>query len=41
MEIGRKVRGRPFTVDKVKVEDLEAEDLKISWGLNAVHHAVS
>ncbi|EEH45283.2 uncharacterized protein PADG_01433 [Paracoccidioides brasiliensis Pb18] len=33
--------GRPFTVDKVKVEDLEAEDLKISWGLNAVHHAVS
>ncbi|KGQ00727.1 hypothetical protein PAAG_12605 [Paracoccidioides lutzii Pb01] len=37
---GNRVR-RPFTVDKVKVEDLEAGDLKISWGLKAVHRAVS
>ncbi|GAP84563.1 putative like family protein [Rosellinia necatrix] len=41
LEIGGRVRGRPFTVEKVKVEDLEAGDLKTSWGLEAVHNAVS
>ncbi|KAI1774506.1 hypothetical protein F4818DRAFT_442008 [Hypoxylon cercidicola] len=41
LEIGQKIRGSPFTVDKVKVEDLEAGNLKTSWGLKAVHQAVS
>ncbi|RYP31032.1 hypothetical protein DL767_005972 [Monosporascus sp. MG133] len=41
LEIGRRVRGWSFTVDKVKVEDLEAGNLKTSWGLEAVHRAVS
>ncbi|RYP74625.1 hypothetical protein DL771_002891 [Monosporascus sp. 5C6A] len=41
LEIGGRVRGCPFTIDKVKVEDLEAGDLKTSWGLEAVHRAVS
>ncbi|KAI0377878.1 NAD(P)-binding protein [Hypomontagnella monticulosa] len=40
VEIGRRVRGS-FAVDKVKVEDLEAGELKTSWGLEAVHKAVS
>ncbi|KAI6084913.1 NAD(P)-binding protein [Hypoxylon rubiginosum] len=40
LEIGRKVRGSPFAVDKVKIEDLEAGDLKTSWGLKAVHQSV-
>lgn len=33
--------GHPFTVDKTKVEDLEAGELKTSWSLEAVHRAVS
>ena len=33
--------GRSFSIDKVKVEDLEAGNLKTSWGLEAVHRAVS
>jgi hypothetical protein len=33
--------GRSFTIDKVKTEDLEAGNLKTSWGLQAVHGAVS
>ncbi|KAH8822016.1 hypothetical protein F5884DRAFT_769710 [Xylogone sp. PMI_703] len=41
LEIGRRVRGRAFTVDKVKIEDLEAGNLKTSWGLEAVHQAVA
>ncbi|KAI2616660.1 NAD(P)-binding protein [Hypomontagnella submonticulosa] len=40
IEIGRRIR-RSFAVEKVKVEDLEAGDLKTSWGLQAVHKAVS
>lgn len=32
--------GRPFAVDKVTIEDLEAGSLKASWGLEAVHHSV-
>ncbi|RYO97882.1 hypothetical protein DL765_011007 [Monosporascus sp. GIB2] len=41
LEIGRRVRGCSFAVAKVKVEDLEAGNLKTSWGLEAVHRAVS
>ncbi|OTB02566.1 hypothetical protein M426DRAFT_264367 [Hypoxylon sp. CI-4A] len=41
LEIGRRVRGSPFAVDKVKAEDLKAGNLNTSWGLEAVHHAVS
>ncbi|CAJ2512366.1 Uu.00g053810.m01.CDS01 [Anthostomella pinea] len=39
--MGERVRGRPFKIEKVKVEDLEAGELNTSWGLEAVHHAVS
>ncbi|KAI2615079.1 hypothetical protein GGR54DRAFT_613980 [Hypoxylon sp. NC1633] len=41
LEVGRKVRGSAFVIDKVKVEDLEARRLDVSWGLTAVHQAVS
>ncbi|PGH27943.1 hypothetical protein AJ80_00197 [Polytolypa hystricis UAMH7299] len=41
LEIGRRVRGHSFTIDKVIVEDLEAGNLKTSWSLEAVHRAVS
>ncbi|KAK9421833.1 putative NmrA-like domain-containing protein [Seiridium unicorne] len=41
VEIGSRVRGRPFTVDKATVEDLEAGTLRTSWRLEAVHRAVS
>lgn len=40
LEIGQRVRG-DFSVDKVKVEDLEAGNLKTSWNIEAVHQAVS
>ncbi|KAI1284035.1 hypothetical protein F5Y07DRAFT_97823 [Xylaria sp. FL0933] len=40
LEIGNRVRGRPFAVEKVKAEDLEAGELKASWSLEAVHQAV-
>lgn len=33
--------GRPFNVEKVQLDDLKAGELKTSWGLEAVHHAVS
>ncbi|KAG9230359.1 hypothetical protein BJ875DRAFT_431810 [Amylocarpus encephaloides] len=36
LEIGEKIRG-PFTVNKVKLEDLEAGNLKTSWTLGARH----
>lgn len=39
VDIGRKIRGS-IDVTKVQVEDLEAGNLKSSWGLQAVHHAV-
>ncbi len=32
--------GRPFAIEKVKAEDLEAGELKTSWSLEAVHQAV-
>lgn len=32
--------GRPFAVEKVKAEDLEAGELNASWSLEAVHQAV-
>ncbi|KAH6670567.1 hypothetical protein B0J14DRAFT_516140 [Halenospora varia] len=37
LEIGERVRGRPFTVDKVKLEDLEAGILNTSWTLGKRH----
>ncbi|KAI1765052.1 NAD(P)-binding protein [Hypoxylon sp. FL1150] len=40
LEVDQKVRGSPFTVDKVKIEDLEAGDLKTSWSLKAVHNSI-
>ncbi|KAI0879012.1 NAD(P)-binding protein [Hypoxylon argillaceum] len=40
LEIGNNVRGRPFAVEKVKAEDLEAGELNASWSLEAVHQAV-
>lgn len=39
IDIGRRIRGS-IDVTKVKAEDLQAGDLKSSWGLQAVHHAV-
>ncbi|TGJ79581.1 hypothetical protein E0Z10_g9179 [Xylaria hypoxylon] len=41
LEIGNRVRGCPFAIEKVNTEDLEAGELKTSWGLEAVHQAVS
>ncbi|ORY58079.1 uncharacterized protein BCR38DRAFT_353234, partial [Pseudomassariella vexata] len=41
LDIGRRVRGLSFTVDKVKAEDLQAGKLEASWGLEAVHSTVS
>ncbi|KAI0451675.1 NAD(P)-binding protein [Xylaria acuta] len=40
LEIGSRVRGRPFAVEKVTAEDLEAGELTASWGLEAAHSAV-
>ncbi|TAQ86952.1 hypothetical protein B7494_g4724 [Chlorociboria aeruginascens] len=34
---GEKVRGRPFTIEKVKLEDLAAGNLKASWTLGKRH----
>ncbi|KAB5551070.1 hypothetical protein GE09DRAFT_1124778 [Coniochaeta sp. 2T2.1] len=41
IEIGEKVRGSPFAIEKVKLEDLEAGILKTSWIVGKKHHAVS
>ncbi|KAK5023210.1 hypothetical protein LTS07_009432 [Exophiala sideris] len=41
LEIGERVRGGPFTVDVVKMEDLEAGNLTASWKLEASHPSVS
>lgn len=35
------VLGSPFAVEKVKLDDLRAGELKTSWNLEAVHNAVS
>ncbi|KAI2462732.1 NAD(P)-binding protein [Annulohypoxylon bovei var. microspora] len=40
LEVGQRIRGRPFAVDKVKVEDLENGNLKTTWNLTAVHQSV-
>ncbi|KAF7560406.1 hypothetical protein G7046_g3741 [Stylonectria norvegica] len=37
LEIGERVRGGPFTIDKVKIEDLEAGKLTASWTLGKRH----
>ncbi|KFY92930.1 hypothetical protein V500_03977 [Pseudogymnoascus sp. VKM F-4518 (FW-2643)] len=41
LKIGERVRGRPFAVDIVKLEDLEAGNLKTSWTLETRHPSVS
>ncbi|KPM43139.1 hypothetical protein AK830_g3424 [Neonectria ditissima] len=41
LDIGERVRGRPFTIEKVKLDDLEAGHLKTSWALEKRHRAVS
>ena len=37
LTIGQKVRGHPFVVDTVKLEDLENGNLKTSWSLETRH----
>ncbi|KFA65119.1 hypothetical protein S40285_07145 [Stachybotrys chlorohalonatus IBT 40285] len=39
--IGEKIRGQAFTVDKVKMEDLEAGELKTSWEYEVSHPSIS
>ncbi|KAJ9614316.1 hypothetical protein H2200_002452 [Cladophialophora chaetospira] len=39
--LGEKVRGRSFTIDQVKSQDLEAGSLNTSWALEKRHQAVS
>ncbi|KAL9070248.1 MAG: hypothetical protein Q9157_005868 [Trypethelium eluteriae] len=41
IQIGEKIRGRPFTVDNAKKEDLESGTLNTSWALEKRHPAVS
>lgn len=33
--------GRPFAIDAVSAEDLEAGELKTSWNIETRHHSVS
>ncbi|EXJ92231.1 hypothetical protein A1O3_00781 [Capronia epimyces CBS 606.96] len=40
LKIGEKVRGRPFAIETVKLEDLEAGHLDTSWTLEARHASV-
>lgn len=37
LEIGEKIRGRPFAVEVVKLQDLENGELTTSWSLEARH----
>ncbi|KAJ4345834.1 uncharacterized protein N0V89_011969 [Didymosphaeria variabile] len=41
IEVGEKLRGRPFAVEKVTLEDLEKGILTSSWCLEVPHKAVS
>jgi len=41
LEIGESVRGCPFTIDHVRIEDLERGNLKSSWTLETSHPSVS
>ncbi|KAB5580227.1 hypothetical protein GE09DRAFT_1279195 [Coniochaeta sp. 2T2.1] len=41
IEIGERVRGSPFAIEKVKLENLEAGALNTSWTVGKKHHAVS
>ena len=41
LAIGERVRGRRFAIDTVKIEDLEAGELKASWTLEARHASVA
>ncbi|PGH11857.1 hypothetical protein AJ79_04654 [Helicocarpus griseus UAMH5409] len=40
VQIGEKIRGRPFIIEKVKIEDLEGGVLNTSWTLRKRHKAV-
>ncbi|KAK6361029.1 hypothetical protein TWF730_007144 [Orbilia blumenaviensis] len=40
LKIGQKVRGQPFCIDYVDIDELEAGNLNTSWGLEAVHRAI-
>lgn len=37
LDLGHKIRGRPFAVDTVQLKDLEDGKLKTSWSLEARH----
>ncbi|KAK5273161.1 hypothetical protein LTR99_002553 [Exophiala xenobiotica] len=41
LEIGERVRGCSFIIDKVQIEDLERRILKSSWTLETSHPSVS
>ncbi|KAF2096866.1 NAD(P)-binding protein [Rhizodiscina lignyota] len=41
IKIGEKIRGRPFTIEKVNLEDLEAGTLNTPWALAERHRAIS
>ncbi|TVY94477.1 Oxidoreductase, partial [Lachnellula willkommii] len=41
LKIGEKLRGHPFTIDKVRLEDLENGILTASWTLEASHPTVA
>ncbi|KFY27885.1 hypothetical protein V491_00710 [Pseudogymnoascus sp. VKM F-3775] len=41
LQIGERVRGLPFVTNTVKLEDLEAGNLKTSWTLETKHPSVS
>ncbi|KAK2751973.1 hypothetical protein FQN55_008715 [Onygenales sp. PD_40] len=40
VEVAERVRGGPFTVDKVHLADLEAGTLNTSWSLGATHTSI-
>ncbi|KAK2810329.1 hypothetical protein FQN50_003060 [Emmonsiellopsis sp. PD_5] len=40
VEVAERVRGAPFTVDKVHLADLEAGTLNTSWSLEATHSSI-
>ncbi|KFY08433.1 hypothetical protein V492_06231 [Pseudogymnoascus sp. VKM F-4246] len=41
LKIGEEIRGRPFAIETVKLEDLQAGNLKTSWKLETKHPSVS
>ncbi|KAI0472755.1 NAD(P)-binding protein [Xylariaceae sp. FL0804] len=41
LELGERIRGRPFNVERMRLADLRAGRLEASWGLEARHPAVA